>query len=230
MSKNVTAIRAELARLSVKYQWERFLSSAPLSATNNANPTPPPSTPIGLKPLRGSIPKSESCDQRKRFKQQRTSLAAELFVKLNRIVFDEKLPSELPIRWSRRLNKTAGITRFTAASKTCVVELSEKVIDRMERLQTTLLHECCHVAVFLLPSGDIDDDMNNGVIARQSPHGKAFKFWAAIAEERLGIEGGGKVTTCHNYEIHTPHKFGCTNASCGKTYGRHSKKGIDTDK
>jgi predicted SprT family Zn-dependent metalloprotease len=95
----------------------------------------------------------------------------------------------------------------------CVVELSSKVIDNQERLESVLLHELCHVAAFL-----IDNET-------KPPHGSAFRKWGARGFDKLGIE----VTTCHSFDIHTPHKFKCTNFDCGQMYGRHSKKGINVD-
>jgi predicted SprT family Zn-dependent metalloprotease len=85
-----------------------------------------------------------------------------------------------------------------------------KVLDDKKRLETTLLHELCHVAAFL-----IDGEF-------KPPHGASFRRWADRAERVLGYV----VTTCHNYDIFTPHKFKCVNDTCGQVYGRHSKKGI----
>ena len=58
-----------------------------------------------------------------------------------------------------------------------------------------------------------------------APHGECFWKWARIAES--GVKNQIKVTTCHSYDINRPFKFTCTNSSCAKVYGRHSKKGID---
>ena len=50
------------------------------------------------------------------------------------------------------------------------------------------------------------------------PHGKVFKYWAAVAMRafpRLSI------ATCHTYDINYKFKYQCQ--TCRKIYGRHSK-------
>lgn len=149
------------------------------------------------------------------FRRNREELTKEIFNLLNSEVFSNRLPADLVVEWSKRLKRTAGhaILDNRGGIRKCRIELAEKVVDSEDKLKSTLLHELCHAAAFLL----------DGML--KPPHGPAFRKWADRAERVLGIE----VNTCHNYEIFTPHKFKCQNEVCGKEYGRHSKKGIDTD-
>ena len=100
-------------------------------------------------------------------------------------------------------------------TKTAIIELSEKVCDSDLRLQTTLLHEMCHVAAWLLDG------------ERKPPHGPAFWKYAKLATTAFPSLA---VTTCHSYSVHKPHKFQCTDVSCATEYTRHSKKGIDLER
>ncbi|EKX42309.1 hypothetical protein GUITHDRAFT_74038, partial [Guillardia theta CCMP2712] len=132
---------------------------------------------------------------------------------MNRRIFQGKLPKDLIIGWSTRLNTTAGVTIFKRNKNgggihgfDVHVELSTKVIDDTEKLRQTLCHELCHVAAWVV----------NGT--RKPPHGKAFKYWASISAARYP---GIKVTTCHNYEIAYKYRYQCV--LCHKEYGRHSK-------
>eukprot|EP01069_Polyplicarium_translucidae_P000653 Polyplicarium_translucidae@DN1332_c0_g1_i1.p2 len=94
----------------------------------------------------------------------------------------------------------------------CTIELSTKVVTNSQRLRSTLLHEACHIAQFLLEK------------ETHPPHGPAFKKWASIASS---VYPEHKVTTTHRHSIHLPHRFRC--AECGHVYGRHSKS-INTDR
>lgn len=207
-------LRDEMRRLCATYRWKAEFEASPA-----CTPTPEVRLPRGTV---GTVCASDmqwcsaqvSCKQsRAAFKRRRDALVQAAFARMNRVVFRGRMPEDLPIQWSKTLTTTAGITRFVGNS--CSVELSEKAIDSEERLETTLIHELCHVAVFVLDQA-----------TKQPPHGAAFRKWADLAESELGCE----VTTCHSFDIFTPHKFRCTNDECGQTYGRHSKKGIDTEK
>lgn len=92
-------------------------------------------------------------------------------------------------------------------SRNARIELSTKVLDRPDRLRSTLAHEMCHVAAWLI----------DGV--SRPPHGAAFRAWATRVARHAKIE----VTTCHRYEIAYRHTYVCTTPACGQTYGRHSK-------
>jgi len=90
-----------------------------------------------------------------------------------------------------------------------------QVLDDEERLRSTLIHEMCHAANFLIDELDHEQ------------HGKNFKKWGKKATQQFPEIA---VTTCHAYQIHMPHKFKCVNTICGVVYSRHTKKGINTDK
>ena len=136
------------------------------------------------------------------------SLATEYFELFNRNVFESKLDL-VTITWSRRLLTTAGKTLFTRGAgeggkDKLEIQLSTKVLDDLEKLKVTLLHEMVHCAVFQIDR------------VKETSHGKAFKTWAKKAQGITKIE----VTTKHQFFIHVPHQYRCL--SCGQIFKRHS--------
>ncbi len=149
---------------------------------------------------------------------KREALVKEMYKRYNESAFNGRLPDNLSIIWSKRLLTTAGITRsktLASGDRSSTIELSIKVVVDEQRLASTLLHEMCHVASWL-----IDGE-------RKPPHGPSFWKWARVCEKSIT---GSQVTTCHSYDIHKPYKFKCTNESCQIMYSRHSKKGIDINR
>jgi len=67
-----------------------------------------------------------------------------------------------------------------------------QVLDSEERLRSTLCHELCHAAAWLLDH------------TAKPPHGPIFKKWAARAMEKYP---GLSVTTCHQYKASPPSAF-----------------------
>uniref|UniRef100_F7AS59 SprT-like domain-containing protein n=3 Tax=Ciona intestinalis TaxID=7719 RepID=F7AS59_CIOIN len=128
----------------------------------------------------------------------------------------------MEVSWSKRLTKTAGITKCKRTIRTvngtastthhAAISLSEKVIDSSYRLRDTLIHEMCHAAVWLI---------NN---ANES-HGPYWKSWAAAAR-RIHPELPS-IDRCHNYDIEYKYIYECSR--CKTTIGRHSKS-LDTTK
>jgi predicted SprT family Zn-dependent metalloprotease len=97
--------------------------------------------------------------------------------------------------------------------RTAIVELSTKVVDDIQRLQTTLLHELCHVAAWII-DGNI-----------KPPHGPYFQKWAQIATKAIPSIS---ITTKHNFKIHYKYAWKCINPTCTvQTIGRHSRRSID---
>jgi predicted SprT family Zn-dependent metalloprotease len=197
--------------------------------------TKPPRTPLAIKTSGISattpsnlISTSKSISQ---FRKKKEVLTSSYFQQFNTVAFDGLLPGDLNVSWNKRLLTTAGITKMKLTSirqmnantttssmvrtKAASIELSEKVIDNEERLQTTLLHEMCHAAAWLLDG------------ERKPPHGPAF--WK-YAKQASAILPELMVTTCHSYNVHKPYKFRCVDDNCGTEYSRHSKKGIDMTK
>ncbi|XP_063293563.1 germ cell nuclear acidic protein-like [Pelobates fuscus] len=65
------------------------------------------------------------------------------------------LPDDLKIQWNKRLKKTAGFCRNpsyqpTYLDRSAMFELLEKVCDCTDRFRDTLIHEVCHMAVWLI--------------------------------------------------------------------------------
>ncbi|KAI9029248.1 SprT-like family-domain-containing protein, partial [Hyaloraphidium curvatum] len=146
----------------------------------------------------------------------RERLARDLYAEFNARIFSSLLPASLPIEWSNKLNTTAGRThtrreRPLGGSEWTYharIELSTKVLDAEGKLRSTLVHEMCHAAAWLVDRVD------------RPPHGKEFKRWGAKAERAYpDVE----VATCHEYEIDYRFRWRCVNEACGKIYGRHSK-------
>ena len=81
-------------------------------------------------------------------------------------------------------------------SYTARVELSTKVVDQADKLQSTLCHELCHVATWLLDH------------VAKPPHGPHFKAWAAAA---MTVHPHLDITTCHQYDIHFAWRWQCSN-------------------
>ena len=164
------------------------------------------------------------------FRRKKAALTKSYFESFNNNAFEGKLPADLSVVWNKRLLTTAGITKMKLTSRrqslggtadaqgamvrtvAASIELSEKVCDDEERLKTTLLHEMCHAAAWLLDG------------ERKPPHGPAFWKYAKQASVALPDQ---TVTTCHSYAVHTPYKWRCSDSNCGTEYGKHSKKGID---
>ena len=113
------------------------------------------------------------------FQQLRENLAAEAFRRFNRDAFEGKL-SSVELVWSKKLNTTAGLTRLISLKRgkqvvkmEAKIELATKIIDHTDRLESTLLHEMCHAAAWLI----------DGVA--KPAHGACFKKWSAFAMARV---------------------------------------------
>lgn len=159
----------------------------------------------------------------KKFLQEK--LVHEIYKFYNSQVFKNKLPENLSIKWSNRLNKTAGycylgsrmtgrdpVTGLAKFERTARIELASKVIDDRFKLRDTLLHELCHAASYLI------DGVKDG-------HGNFFKKWGRHCNELL--PDIPVVSRCHSYQIN--YKFVYVCSRCGQNYGRHSKS-IDVGK
>ena len=80
------------------------------------------------------------------------------------------------------------------------------MVDCEERLRSTLCHEMCHAAAWLI---------NHSI---KPPHGPVFKAYAARAMRAFPELD---ISTCHSYAIDYKFRWKC--ASCGHIYGRHSQ-------
>ncbi|KAI8898764.1 SprT-like family-domain-containing protein [Globomyces pollinis-pini] len=143
----------------------------------------------------------------------RDRLSKKYYTEFNRNVFNNSLPSDMEIAWSKRLNKTAGRTLLIKSRAECKdlyqckIELATKVVDTEFKLRNTLIHEMCHAAVWIIEHSDI-------------PHGTSFKRWGSLVTKKYPDL---KVSTCHQYQINFKYNYVCVNEECALTYGRHSK-------
>ncbi|KAJ3164034.1 hypothetical protein HDU88_005687 [Geranomyces variabilis] len=137
-------------------------------------------------------PTREATPSTAAFARKRVALARALFEEFNATAFEGMLPGDLEIAWSRRLNTTAGRcfqSRTPQGDRTARIELSTKVVDTLAKLRSTLAHELCHAAVWLLDTTHIP---------KQNPHGPAFRAWGA----RVTLHHPDITTTaCHAYAI-----------------------------
>ncbi|KAF8559299.1 hypothetical protein OG21DRAFT_1519235 [Imleria badia] len=140
---------------------------------------------------------------------RRQKYAADLFAKLNKDIFGDRLPKNTTLEWSKRLLTTAGRARWHHSREgvhTTKIELASKILDCDERIRNTLSHEMCHLACWV-----IDDQPREG-------HGQLFKSWAnKVMCKHPDIH----ISTRHNYEISYPYEWKCE--KCSKMYGRYSK-------
>ncbi|CAH2099246.1 unnamed protein product [Euphydryas editha] len=154
------------------------------------------------------------------YNKLREQLTRRLYVEFNKIVFDDALEVDMPILWDTKLRSTAGTTtnrliKTARGDKIRVssIKLSTKVLDAVQRLRDTLIHELCHAATWI-----IDGELRAG-------HGPLWKKWAEKALRKFPELG--EISRCHNMEIHYKYSYKCTR--CGYSIKRHSKS-IDTTK
>ena len=154
------------------------------------------------------------------FRKNREALTSKTFSEFNQRVFQNEL-SSVKVTWSNKLNTTAGMTRMRgklgadqAHTRVATIELASKVIDDEERLRSTLLHEMCHAAQWLIDG------------QHKPPHGKSFKKWANISMRKIkDVE----VTTTHDYQIVYKFAWACTAFNCNVVIKRHSRS-VDPNK
>ncbi|KAE8356886.1 SprT-like family-domain-containing protein, partial [Aspergillus coremiiformis] len=126
-------------------------------------------------------------------------------------------------QWKREKQRTSGTMSGTDGASSprhcATIELAERIIDDEDRLLSTLAHEYCHLANFMISN------------IHNNPHGSSFKQWGIKCKDALQdhpVYGGRfEVTTKHGYKIDYKYVWSCVD--CGQTYGRHSKS-IDPTK
>ncbi|KAH8739805.1 SprT family metallopeptidase [Cryptosporidium ryanae] len=165
--------------------------------------------PKVIEPAKDKKLNKKKGDEQVSFVKKRNSLVNFWYQIFNSKVFNNKLPSHIPIKWTGRLQRTAAQTLFITGndgSKSVIIKLSKYVLDCEYRLKKTLLHECCHVAQFLLDS------------CIKPPHGQVFLKWGKIATR---IYPELKVEIYHNYEIIYKYRYQCLR--CHQIFGRQKK-------
>jgi len=202
---------------------------------NIVQPTPPVKRPntvtlilddsdsSNVKPVHHRMPRSapkQSKSKPLNFKRNRENITNETFHEFNTSIFKGAL-SGVDIQWSTRLTKTAGLTRLKRRSKDgnavriAAIELSTKLIDGEDRLRSTLCHEMCHAAQWLVDN------------VAKPPHGSCFKKWAGLSMRKIN---GMLVTTTHDY-VTNSFKFAwaCSAEGCPVVIQRHSRS-LDPDR
>ena len=185
------------------------------------NATKSPRIPRKKKAATKQTPEAPSSKPRVvNFTKHRDNLTSEAFAEFNRLAFANQL-SSVNVTWSKKLNTTAGVTRMRGKlgekhsnSRVATIELATKVIENEEQLRSTLLHEMCHAAAWLV----------DGVV--KPPHGKVFKQWASKSMKKINDV---VVTTTHDYQITYKFAWACTNKKCNVVIKRHSRS-VDINK
>lgn len=146
------------------------------------------------------------------FRRNRESIAQAMLARFDKIAFDSQLRSSVTLLWSAKLRTTAGLTRLRHGlhhlCRTATIELSSKILDTEVRLQSTLVHEMCHAAAWIVDS------------STKPPHGKIFQKWAKIAMAKIP---NVVVTTVHDYRIEYKYAWACQSSTCGAIIKRHSR-------
>jgi len=232
-AENVTPAPRREPKADLVDEMNDKLSIDPYSPSNLQTPTPPKEMsprstfnafkppPTHSKALQSALKSvAKKGAEKFNFNRHKDALAGALFAEFNANVFDDQLPVDFDVSWNNKLLTTAGLTHYKRSSKTgetvysARIELSTKVLDTVEKLEATLLHEMCHASAWLVDK-----------IAKP-PHGPVFKKWATLA---MRTYPETNVSTCHAYAIHQPYKWRCTREWCQQEYGRHSKS-IDITK
>ncbi|TKR68394.1 hypothetical protein L596_024384 [Steinernema carpocapsae] len=149
-------------------------------------------------------------------KPDRANLCSELFQIYNRSCFDGQLPADLDISWNSRMLTTAGFAKCRKekdGTRSARVELAPKVCTTADRIRDTLLHELCHVAVYLLDQQD------------NEKHGSFWKQWAYRCHKTFRLLP--LISRCHNYKIEKKYVYECK--MCNNRFYRHTKS-FDTTK
>jgi len=191
-------------------------------STYNTGSEPDENDSVVETPVRSPHPKNNgkqsnvlasSKSTKKIFQKQRDQLTASTFEEFNTKAFNSAL-TLVPITWSKRLLKTAGVTylkqikHHSSPKRTAHIELSCKVVDNEYRLRSTLLHEMCHAVAWLV----------DGI--HHPPHGPSFRTWANRAMKKISDV---EVTTRHQYEIAYKFAWKCINLQCGNVIQRQSR-------
>ncbi|KAL1407774.1 hypothetical protein Q8F55_007208 [Vanrija albida] len=168
---------------------------------------------------KSTVPASLATAKSKRaWEVQRAAIAQAVFDELDAAVFDGRLgPNgvDAKLEWGSRILRSAGNARMSRVRQkdgqtvtSYKITLADKVLTEEGQILSTVAHEMCHLAAWV-----ISNEFKN-------PHGRVFKSWGRKVERaRRDIT----VDTKHNYTISYKYEWQCSEPTCGKIYGRHSK-------
>ncbi|KAH7825621.1 putative HMG box protein [Monocercomonoides exilis] len=225
---------------------QSFIISSTKKSTPLRKPKhiPTPLTPAAFAML-SKLPSSPRMYSEYQFARHRNELAAAVFAFINKRVFDDRLPSETKIEWSKTLRTTAG-TAFTTWKK--IKKISEKKSEcesscaastenSMQSLEEVIeIPESARIALSTKVITNFDSlvstmahemcHLAKSFIDKEHDtrhHGQTFRKWGRRTKSRIGVE----VSTYHHYEIQYKYQWKCE--ICGQMYRRHSKS-IDVEK
>jgi predicted SprT family Zn-dependent metalloprotease len=156
---------------------------------------------------------------------QLEALALSFYRNLNAAVFGNQLPPpheencseaigayRLKVTWNTRLLTTAGRAIRRPAVRQVEIQLSTRVLDTNAKLWSTLAHEMCHAAVWLI------DERVAGALPERNHHGQRWRVWVTAVTTQF--PGFPTIEVCHRYAIDFGHTYHCRKADCGGwTYG-----------
>jgi len=132
----------------------------------------------------------------------------------NEKLFDGQLPMGcVKCSWGRGMKGNAGKTKYHTKTGFCEVELNKGLLDTGDKIDNTLVHELCHVAVFL-----IDCDPNGG-------HGSVWKKWVDQVQKKAEANGVKiSIEQYHHYRVSYPFTYICLSTyrkerNCKVIYG-----------
>ncbi|XP_073409524.1 germ cell nuclear acidic protein-like [Dendrobates tinctorius] len=140
------------------------------------------------------------------FQENKEELVERLYNWYNRTVFDNKLPLKMDIMWSKKMGTASGRcwNKLQNNRRLSRIELSETVCDSAVRVRSTLAHEMCHAACWIITG------------KRKDHHGPLWQVFTRRVN--LIHPELPKVTRYHNYTINNKYKYKCD--LCGKEIGR----------
>lgn len=156
--------------------------------------------------------KATPANDARAFALSRDALLPAAFVEIDEGMSGSRLADAVKLKWSGRLTTTAGITRLRQERdgngllrRVAAIELSTHVVDTQSKLRSTLAHELCHAAAWVL----------DGV--SKPAHGKTFKDWGSKVSAAFPDI---VVQTTHNYYVKYKYRWRCDDATCDYTVGR----------
>jgi len=146
--------------------------------------------------------------------QQRCCLSTRAML-FNNLFFDGQLPLENKVQfsWGTKMQRNGGQTKFYPRTNFCEVLLNRKLLNSDQKINDTLLHEMCHLAVIF-----IECDRYGG-------HGPLWRKWVELVNEKarpLGLNI--QITEKHFYPVIYPFTYICeathrNEQTCNIIYG-----------
>ena len=140
------------------------------------------------------------------FRAKRSELARKLFTYFNATVFGNFLPENVEIEFNFQLWRPSGaahtLVRGDDNSRYYKIFLSVRHMEDPERLRDTLIHEMCHVAVWLL---------NVNPRSKDGDHGPC---WQKLATHAQSVHPNIIIQKFERHATFTFYLYKCTDCGC----------------